>query len=210
MMATFVAALSRLVTGPAVVWHCDPHATGQRIYFANHSSHLDFVVLWASLPAAQRRAVRPVAGRDYWERNAVRRYFARAIFKAVLVERHDRATGEVPDRAAAARQAIDHMAREMGSTHSLIVFPEGTRSANGEVGPFKSGLYHLAAARPDAELVPVHLHNLNRVLPRGESLPVPMLSRVTFGAPLAPAAGEPKETFLTRARAAVLALKEDA
>lgn len=207
MMASLVASLSRLVTGPAVVWHCDPHATGQRIYFANHSSHLDFVVLWASLPAAQRRAVRPVAGRDYWERTAVRRYFARAIFKAVLVERR---YGEVPHRAAAARQSIEHMAREMGSAHSLIVFPEGTRSADGEVAPFKSGLYHLASARPDAELVPVHLHNLNRVLPRGEALPVPMLSRVTFGAPLARTAGEPKETFLTRARAAVLALKEGA
>jgi len=94
----------------------------------------------------------------------------------------------------------------MGSRHSLIVFPEGTRSVNGEVAMFKSGLYHLAQVRPDVELVPVHLENLNRILPKGESLPVPMLSRLVFGAPIGVREGETKEEFLTRARAALVQL----
>jgi 1-acyl-sn-glycerol-3-phosphate acyltransferase len=207
MIDSMVAALARLVCGPTAVWHCDPHATTQRIYFANHASHLDFVVLWATLPHAARRSVRPVAGRDYWERTRIRRYLAREVFRAILVQR---TPAGVADRAGAAREAIEAMARGMGEGTSLIVFPEGTRSATGEVGPFKSGLYYLSRAVPHVELVPVYLHNLNRILPRGEALPVPMLSRVTFGAPLRAAPGESKEAFLERARAAVLSLKGSA
>lgn len=206
MTDALIAGLARLVCGPTVEWRCDPHAPGQRIYFANHSSHLDFVVLWASLPAAQRRAVRPVAGRDYWERSGSRRYLSREVFRAVLVDRRP-SNG---DREAAARQTIEQMAAQMGDATSLIVFPEGTRSLDGEIGPFKSGLYHLAQLKPRAELVPVLLHNLNRILPRGESLPVPMLSRVVFGAPVRVDPGEAKGEFLTRARAAVLSLREAA
>lgn len=205
MMDSIVAALARLVCGPAAVWHCDPNATAPRIYFANHASHLDFVVLWASLPAAARRSARPVAGRDYWERTRIRRYLARDVFHAVLVQRTPPSINK--DRAAAAGEAIEAMAREMANGASLIVFPEGTRSESGEVGPFKSGLYHLGRAVPHAELVPVYLQNLNRILPRGEALPVPMLSRVTFGRPLRVDPAESKDAFLARARSAVLSLK---
>ena len=205
MINTLVAGLTRLACGPAVVWHCDPAAQTQRIYFANHSSHLDFVVLWASLPSEQRRAVRPIAGRDYWERTTLRRYVSREIFQAILVDRPATSNG---DRVAAARETVAKMADDMGDHTSLIVFPEGTRSADGQVRPFKSGLYHLSRLKPDAELVPVYLHNLNRILPRGESLPVPMLSRVTFGAPIALRDGEGKDAFLARARSAVLELGE--
>ena len=208
MMSPCVAALARLAAGPTVVCHCAPdHTDAQRVYFANHASHLDFVVLWAALPGAQRRSVRPVAGRDYWERTRVRRYLARNIFRAILVER---STAAPAHRADAARRAVEEMVREMARDTSLIVFPEGTRSADGDVGPFKSGLYHLARARPDVELVPVYLHNLNRILPRGETLPVPMLSRVTFGPSLHLTSGEPKDVFLQRARRALISLKEPA
>lgn len=204
MIDAIVAALARLVCGPAAVWQCDPQATAQRIYFANHASHLDFVVLWATLPPTARRSVRPVAGRDYWERTRTRRYLAREVFRAILVQRTPATTTE---REAAAREAIDAIAREMGQGTSVIVFPEGTRSASGDLGPFKSGLFHLGRAVPHAELVPVYLHNLNRILPRGEALPVPMLSRVTFGRPLRVEPAESKEAFLERARTAVLSLK---
>lgn len=204
MTASIVAALARLVCGPTAVWQCDPRAAAPRVYFANHASHLDFVVLWATLPRAARRSVRPVAGRDYWERTRLRRCFAREVFRAILVQRTPASSTE---RAAAAREAIDAMARELHRGTSLIVFPEGTRSATGDVGPFKSGLYHLGCAVPHAELVPVYLHNLNRILPRGEALPVPMLSRVLFGAPVRIEPSETKDAFLERARAALLSLK---
>jgi 1-acyl-sn-glycerol-3-phosphate acyltransferase len=204
MIATLLTAVVRFISGATVQWRCDPNTDAQRIYFGNHSSHLDFMVIWSALPAKLRRFARPVAGRDYWAHNAVRRYLADAVFHAVLIDRH-------PPRAdamAAARASIQRMAQELGDRHSLIVFPEGTRSLNGEVGTFKSGLYHLARLRADVELVPVYLENLNRILPKGEILPVPMLSRVVFGVPLRISGDEGKHQFLARARAALIQLKD--
>ena len=61
----------------------------------------------------------------------------------------------------------------------------------------------LAAA---CRLIPVHLENLNRILPKGEALPVPMLSRVTFGPRLDTHAGDHKDEFLALARTALLQL----
>jgi 1-acyl-sn-glycerol-3-phosphate acyltransferase len=203
MIATLLTAVVRFISGATVQWRCDPNTDAQRIYFGNHSSHLDFMVIWSALPAKLRRFARPVAGRDYWAHNGVRRYLADRVFHAVLIDRH--LSGA--DALAAARASIQHMARELGNRNSLIVFPEGTRSLNGEVGTFKSGLYHLSRLRPDVELVPAYLENLNRILPKGEVLPVPMLSRVVFGPPLRIGADEDKHEFLARAREALIQLR---
>jgi 1-acyl-sn-glycerol-3-phosphate acyltransferase len=205
MIATALAAGVRLLCGASVRWHCDPTETRQRIYYGNHSSHLDFVMIWSSLPPRLRQSARPVAGRDYWESGVVRRYLASRVFRAVLIERGQAG----PDKAAgSARAAIEQMAREMANRYSLIVFPEGTRSLDGKVGPFKSGLYHLSQLRPDVDLVPVYLENLNRILPKGESLPVPMMSRVTFGPVFAVSGDDDKAAFLLRAREALMQLKD--
>jgi 1-acyl-sn-glycerol-3-phosphate acyltransferase len=208
MIATALASACRLMSGATVEWRCDPYGDAQRVYFANHSSHLDFVVIWSTLPPSRRRSTRPVAGRDYWDRSALRRHLAGQVFRAILVDRpsSDLGSGDPEATRRAARIAVERMARDMGQSDSLIVFPEGTRSSNGEIGPFKSGLYHLLRARPDVELVPVHLENLNRILPKGEALPVPMLSRVTFGPVLETDVEEPKEAFLARARDALVNL----
>lgn len=98
---------------------------------------------------------------------------------------------------------VDMMLREMGDVYSLIVFPEGSRAEDGNMGEFKSGLYHIAKKRPDLELVPVYMDNLNRILPRGEYMPVPLLSSISIGAPIWLESGEPKTQFLNRAREAV-------
>ena len=103
---------------------------------------------------------------------------------------------------------VDLIIREIGHTYSLILFPEGGRSAGLEIGEFKSGLYYLCKKRPDLELIPVHVDNMNRILPRGEILPVPMLTCITFGPPMWLEAGEPKSDFLARTREAVRRLKE--
>jgi 1-acyl-sn-glycerol-3-phosphate acyltransferase len=145
-----------------------------------------------------------VAGRDYWEQGTVRRYLSSRVFRAVLI---DRSHGGGDNGVAAARASIQRMSDEMADRYSLIVFPEGTRSLTGEVGKFKSGLFHLSRLRPDAELIPVHLENLNRVLPKGEALPVPMLSRVVFGPRLEMVAGEDKQAFSARARDMLVQLK---
>ena len=210
MIAPLIVAITRLLSGAQARWvGCDP-SSRQRIYFANHTSHLDFVVLWSALPPALRRLTRPVAGRDYWEPNALRRYLAARVFQAVLVDRQGSGGGAATDRAAkieAARRTVERTAQALGSQHSLIVFPEGTRGSGAEPGPFKSGLYHLVQLRPDVELIPAYLENLNRILPKGEVLPVPMIASVTFGAALQLEPGEACAPFLARARAALLELR---
>jgi 1-acyl-sn-glycerol-3-phosphate acyltransferase len=194
-----LAALARLLSGASTRWIASQPDTCQRVYFANHTSHLDALVIWASLPRAVRELTRPVAAKDYWTRGAVRRWLAQEVFDAILIDRTDIKVHQSP---------VDLMLRAAGPTYSLIVFPEGSRSVTGEVQEFKSGLYYLAKKRPDIELIPVHIDNLNRVLPRGEFLPVPMLSCITFGPPLWLERDETKLDFLSRARRAVLALKE--
>ena len=200
LAGTALTALVRLITGLRPLWlGCAPEPGRQRVYFANHSSHLDGLVLWAALPPALRALTRPVAAADYWGRPGLRSWLARRVFDAVLVERHG---------ALAPGEAVEQILAGLGGRHSLIFFPEGTRGAGGAPGPFRSGLYHIARARPELELVPVYLENLNRALPKGEVLPVPILGSARFGAPLSLGAGEDKSAFLTRARAAVLALRD--
>ena len=203
--ANIIAACARGLAGPAVRWvNCRP-ATRQRVYFANHTSHLDFVVLWSVLPRKLRALTRPVAAKDYWNSGLKKRIAVNA-FHAVLVERSGK-MAEV-DRAFAARNSLEILLEALGTENSLIVFPEGTRGNGLEVGPFKSGIYHLWSRRPDLQFVPVYLSNLNRILPKGEFLPVPVISRVIFGPPLQLAKGETKESFLGKAHTAVCALKE--
>ena len=201
--ASVLAAVVRLATGVQVRWQAGAERSGPRIYFANHTSHLDAVVLWGVLPAPLRARTRPVAGRDYWEHGPLRRYLARRAFRAVLVDRNPSGG----DKQAAAEATIDALAEAVRNGDSLIVFPEGTRGGGDDVGPFKSGLYHLALRTREAELVPAYLENLNRILPKGEVLPVPVLGSVTFGPPLALLDGEEKAPFLERARAAVRKLR---
>jgi len=198
-IAAAVVGLARILAGGSVrCLECE-FDSRQRIYFANHTSHLDFVLLWSALPRSLRALTRPVAAKDYWDRAGLRRYLVANVFNAVLVER---------DRAAAARNPIEILLEGLGERHSLIIFPEGTRGNGVQLGPFRSGLYRLGKARPDVELVPVYIDNLNRVLPKGEFIPVPMLASVSFGAPMRVEVGEEKDPFLERARNAILDLRQ--
>ena len=205
-LASLLAGFARLISGAQVRWlDCAP-SPRQRIYFANHTSHLDAVVLWAALPGDVRALTRPVAAQDYWEKGRLRRFLSARVFHAVLINRNPQGS----DRSLRAAQAvIDRMVESLGACYSLIVFPEGTRGSGEDMAAFKSGLYHLALRRPDVELVPAYLENLNRILPKGEALPVPLLSSVTFGPPMRLEPNEPKKIFLERAREAVRRLRPE-
>ena len=197
-MSRLLVIVAKLLSGYSVRWlDCQPD-TCQRVYFANHTSHLDALVLWASLPNDVRTLTRPVAAKDYWEGGPVRRHVA-ASFNALLIVRKEIKVHQSP---------VDLMIREMGNTFSLIVFPEGGRNSSDEMGRFKSGLYYLAKKRPDLELVPVYLDNMNRILPRGEVLPVPLLSCITIGEPIWLENGEGKAEFLRRARQSIIDIRE--
>lgn len=196
-----IPGMIRLITGAQARWTgCAPEDRA-RIYFANHASNLDGPTIWASLPPVIRAKTRPIAARDYWDAGPIRRYIACRVLNAVLISRA---------KITAENNPMKDMEAALDQGSSLIIFPEGTRTLDDEGGmnPFKPGLWHLAKRHPEIELVPVHLENLNRILPKGEFLLIPLLAAVTFGAPLARIEGEDKAAFLERARAAVAALAE--
>jgi 1-acyl-sn-glycerol-3-phosphate acyltransferase len=192
-----IALLARLITGVRRIADSAPPGT-PRIYYANHSSHLDFVVIWAALPPPFRNRVRPVAAADYWDRDPVRRWLASKVFNAVLIPRGKVTRDDDP---------IGKMGAVLEAGHDLIIFPEGTRSLDGRLAEFRPGIHALAKRHPQAELIPVYLENLNRILPKGEILMVPLIGNAIFGPTCpSPRDGEPRADFLVRARAALLAL----
>ena len=191
-----LTGIAKLLVGAFPRWlGCTPEAT-QRIYFANHTSHIDTVAIWAALPIRLRNITHPVAAKDYWG-GGVRRYIATRMLRAVLIDR---------SRSDPNANPLAPLIEMLQLGESLIIFPEGTRGASAVPGPFKSGLYHLATQFPSAQLVPVYLENLHRSLPKGAFLPIPMTCTVRFGAPMTLAAGETKEAFLERARGEVVKL----
>ena len=193
-----VFALTRFLVGGHARWRgCGPDMR-QRIYFANHASHLDTIILWASLPPTLRRTTHAVAAADYWGRNALMRFIAQDVLNAVLVERKG------------SRDPLAPMREVLEKGESLIIFPEGTRRNEALPGPFKAGLQHLARDFPQAELVPVYLANLARSYPKGAILPAPISCVANFGTPIAFVEGEDKQAFLERAHAAVCELAEGA
>lgn len=199
MISVLLAGILRLVTGARPLWiGCAPMER-QRVYFANHCSNLDGPTIWASLPSALRCQTRPVAARDYWVSTVIRRYLSEKVFHALLIERVKPTRHNNP---------IEDMVQAMAAGSSLILFPEGGRHPGPDPVEFKSGLFHLAKRCPDVEFVPVLLDNMNRLLPKGELLPVPLICSVTFGVPIRLEPEERRESFLERARNCVIQLRD--
>ena len=195
-----LAFIARLITGAQGHWKGCPPKAEQRIYFANHQSHLDWVLIWASLPRELRATTRPIAARDYWTSSPFKHWITREVFHAVYVSRQ-RTDDQDP---------LEPLIDALRNGDSLVIFPEGTRSNKGLPQPFKSGLFNLAEQFPQVQLIPAWIDNVHRVMPKGEVVPVPILCTVTFGAPITLAEGEDKRSFLARARTAVVRLQPGA
>lgn len=216
-----IMLLARVVTAVRGKWEGVEPIPTQRVYFSNHVSHADFVLIWTTLPGRLRHNTRPVAGADYWEATPLKSYIGKKVFKAVLVDRSGKSKSEptgvpVPEapnatedkttkQEKASNNAIDAMSKALVDGHSLILFPEGTRNTTADsLLPFKSGLYHLAKANASVELVPVWIDNLHRVLPKGEFIPVPLACTVTYGSAIFLDSKESKNDFIKRAELALL------
>ena len=198
LMGLFLLGLIRLLTGAQARWQGCPPKAEQRIYFANHQSHADLVLMWAALPEELRSITRPIAAKDYWTRTAFKRWITSAVFHAIYVDRVK--TGD--------QDPLEPLIEALTNGDSIILFPEGTRGNQEEPQSFKSGLYNLAVKFPNVVLVPAWINNVQRVMPKGEVVPVPILCSVTFGAPIELQGGEDRSAFLTRARQSVLDLRE--
>lgn len=176
--------------------HLRPHA--QRVYFANHRSLGDFLLIWHGLTSQERQCTRVVAAADYWQASALRRFLAQEVFNAVLIDRG----------ADGAPGAMQQMHEVLAAGQSLIIFPEGSRNTTPmPLVPFKPGLHHLFEAFPAVDHVPIWLSNLDHVMPKGAVLPVPMVCTLRFGAPLVAARGLPTADFLSLAAQQLLALR---
>ena len=198
LTSLFLLGLIRLLTGAQARWQGCPPKAEQRIYFANHQSHADMMLMWAALPAELRSITRPIAAKDYWTKTPFKKWLTTAVFNAIYVDRVK--TGE--------QDPLEPLIHALEHGDSVILFPEGTRGNQEEPQSFKSGLYNLAKKFPEVVLVPAWINNVQRVMPKGEVVPVPILCSVTFGAPLVLAADEDRSHFLIRARQAVLDLRE--
>jgi 1-acyl-sn-glycerol-3-phosphate acyltransferase len=197
MIATCIAGTAKLLTGARAHWlGCLPEKK-LRVYFANHTSNLDFVLLWAAMPRHLRASTRPVAAHDYWTASPLRLAMAQKVFNAVLIERK---------KVTRANNPMESMLVALRAGESLIIFPEGGRNTEDGIGEFRGGLYHLAKQGLDIEFVPAYIENLNRVMPKGEFIPIPILCSVTFGTPLVPEPEEGKTAFLARAHDALVKL----
>ncbi len=194
-----IAGFARVVTGVSADWRgCRPEPR-QRVYFANHGSHGDFVLIWTVLPPELRRLTRPVAAAEIWNGAGIAGFVGREVFHAVPIDRQG---------AHRLNAAMAAMSEALRNGASLIVFPEGTRNTgDAPLLPLRPGIHHLATAFPDVDFVPVWIENVSRVMPKGEFLPIPLLCNVTFGAPLGFDPSEDRQAFLDRARDALVALK---
>lgn len=197
-ISSLLISILRLLLGASARFESTPGLSGQRIYFANHTSHIDTLAIMAALPKRMRLNTKPLAAADYWGKNMFLRYMATRGLNSVLIDRQSK---EGQDPLEPVRQVM-----EQGC--SVIIFPEGTRRFQALPGEFKSGLYQLHKAFPQARLVPIYLDNLYRSMPKGKHVPLPIICTIRIGDPLAIIQNEEIGDFLSRARDAVVRLAE--
>ena len=145
--------------------------TGPFIIVANHASHVDTAILFCALPAHLRQGVVAAAARDYFFDQGLRQGVARILFNAIPVAR-DAAEHEDPLR---------HVIRALDEGYGLLIYPEGTRSPDGSIGPFRRGIGRLIAEFPTVPLIPAYLNAAAQALPKGGVIPRPYTVQVWFG-----------------------------
>lgn len=147
---------------------------GPFILAANHQSHADTPVVFAALPPSARERFVAAAAQDYFFQGGPQQFLSRVLFNAIPIAR-DRRGGQDPLR---------HLSRALREGYILLMFPEGTRSTDGTLGPFRAGIGKLIAEYPGTPVVPTWIGGTTRVMPKGVLIPRPRRVVVRFGEPL--------------------------
>ena len=143
------------------------------VLIANHSSHLDAVALLAALPLRSIDQTFAVAAKDYFFSSLFRSFLATIFVNALPF-----------DRRLRTRESLELCADVLNaSKRALIMFPEGSRSVNGQLQPFKKGLGVLTAGT-DRLVVPATIEGAFTAWPKGSVFPKPRKVRVIIGRPL--------------------------
>ena len=133
------------------------------IIISNHASHLDAVSIAAAIPFRYWMDLYISAAKDYWFRNPVFTYFSKHCLGAIPIDRKDR-TGEAIKLCTNLLTTLDRC--------WMIIFPEGTRSKDGYIQPFKRGV-SLFAIRTDTPILFLYLEGNSKLMPKGRAIPIP-------------------------------------
>jgi 1-acyl-sn-glycerol-3-phosphate acyltransferase len=142
------------------------------VLVANHTSHLDTLCLLAALPLRKLHRAFPAAAADYFFESVPRIWVAAVVVNALPFGRQTHIKQSLV--------LCQHLLETPGNV--LIIFPEGTRSATGEIGKFKPGIGALVAGR-DIEVLPCYLKGGFAAWPKGKICPRPVKVELTIGKP---------------------------
>jgi 1-acyl-sn-glycerol-3-phosphate acyltransferase len=170
LFSLFVRAYVR----PKVVGVQHLPAEGPMLLVSNHASHADTAVIFTVLPRHVRRRFVAGAAQDYFFRGGPWQLISRVLFNAIPIARE----------AKRGQDPLRHVVRALREGHAVLFFPEGTRSKDGSLGPFRSGLGRLIADFPGLPIIPIYVGNTAKVMPKGASVPRPIKVEVRFGEPL--------------------------
>ena len=168
------------------------------IFVANHASHVDAPTILRALPRSWRRRTAMAAAADYFYRRPLRAFAVSLAFNTVAVAR----------KGVGTQDATSELAALIAGGWSLVIFAEGTRSRDGNIGRLHSGAAVLAAEH-DLPIVPVYVHGTHGVMPPGHRWmrwtrvgrrPRRHPIEVRFGPPIRPGDGEHRTDVMERVR----------
>jgi 1-acyl-sn-glycerol-3-phosphate acyltransferase len=168
-----------VVRGYLKTWHRVEHEGRERlpascplVLIANHCSHLDSIVLASMVPWKVRKRMFPIAAGDVFFETPLIAAFAAGVINALPMWRKNMG-----------RHALDDLrTRLVEDRCAYILFPEGRRSPDGTLLPFKSGLGMLTAGT-DVPVVPCYIRGAFEALRRETWVPKPVKISVRIGEP---------------------------
>ena len=170
------------------------------IIVSNHSSHTDTSATLSILPFSKLFKVRPVAAKDYFAINKFTKLFTKLFYNVILIDRISK---------EGKQKSIDQMIEAIDKGYNLLLFPEGSRVSNDDVGEFKAGVAKLLKNRPNIPFIPIHIDSSAHTLPKGDGLLVPHNFKITVGQLKHIDPAQEEEQILANIRQSVIELKEN-